>query len=178
MTSDLRRSPAIPNLATHVRHRLEEMLNAPEWRDGGRLPPETELAAQVGVSRPTLRKALAELREAAKADGLWALGHPVEIGGGASVPTNGFFTWERSPVSVFIGQLFCFNFFFVFFDFVFVAHKILTFLSLARNHHQIRREPRHRCDSLKNHREAPKIRNSWIFIVQRFFSVTIKMKNF
>lgn len=66
MTSDLRRSPAIPNLATHVRHRLEEMLNAPEWRDGGRLPPETELAAQVGVSRPTLRKALAELREAGR----------------------------------------------------------------------------------------------------------------
>lgn len=39
------------------------MLDAPEWAAGGKLPPETELAAHVGVSRPILRKAIAQLRE-------------------------------------------------------------------------------------------------------------------
>lgn len=53
-------------LASHVRHRLDEMLNEPRWSKGGRLPPEAELAEQVGVSRPTLRKALAELRESGR----------------------------------------------------------------------------------------------------------------
>ncbi|MCA8883809.1 MAG: FadR family transcriptional regulator [Rhodobacteraceae bacterium] len=53
-------------LASHIRHRLDEMLNEPQWSKGGRLPPEAELAEQVGVSRPTLRKALAELRESGR----------------------------------------------------------------------------------------------------------------
>ncbi|WP_353476071.1 FCD domain-containing protein (plasmid) [Salipiger sp. H15] len=42
---------------------LLEMLNKPEWTGGGRLPPETELARDIGVSRPVLRKALARLRD-------------------------------------------------------------------------------------------------------------------
>ena len=66
MTAPHDHAPAIPDLASHVRHQLEEMLNAPEWRQGGRLPAEAELAAQLGVSRPTLRKALADLREAGR----------------------------------------------------------------------------------------------------------------
>lgn len=53
-------------LASHVRYRLDEMLSEPQWQKGGRLPPETELAEKVGVSRPTLRKALAELRESGR----------------------------------------------------------------------------------------------------------------
>lgn len=54
------------DLAGHVRLRLDEMLNEPRWQKGGRLPPEAELAEQVGVSRPTLRKVLAELRESGR----------------------------------------------------------------------------------------------------------------
>lgn len=55
--------PVIPDLASHVRRRLEQWLGAPEWQQGGRLPPEGELAKKFGVSRPTLRKALLELRD-------------------------------------------------------------------------------------------------------------------
>lgn len=55
--------PAIPDLAGHVRLRLEQWLGSPEWQHGGRLPAEAALAEKFSVSRPTLRKALQELRE-------------------------------------------------------------------------------------------------------------------
>lgn len=42
---------------------ISAMLDKPEWSRGGRLPPETQLAQEVGVSRPVLRKALARLRD-------------------------------------------------------------------------------------------------------------------
>jgi DNA-binding FadR family transcriptional regulator len=51
------------DLPTQTFMRLEEMLDAPEWHSGGRLPSETQLSSQLGVSRPVLRKALAKLRE-------------------------------------------------------------------------------------------------------------------
>lgn len=56
----------VKDLSSHVLARLEAMLEAPAWRGGGRLPPEAELARQFGVSRPVLRKALMQMREAGR----------------------------------------------------------------------------------------------------------------
>jgi len=53
----------LQDLPSHAHAILFEMLDGPEWTSGGKLPPETELAARVGVSRPVLRKAIARLRE-------------------------------------------------------------------------------------------------------------------
>ncbi|SES42604.1 transcriptional regulator, GntR family [Tranquillimonas rosea] len=53
----------LQDLTSHAHSILSGMLDAPEWASGGKLPPETELARQVGVSRPVLRKAIALLRE-------------------------------------------------------------------------------------------------------------------
>ncbi|WP_316863296.1 FCD domain-containing protein [uncultured Cohaesibacter sp.] len=43
--------------------RLKELLMEPEWDEASRLPPEDHLARSLGVSRRTLRAALAELRK-------------------------------------------------------------------------------------------------------------------
>lgn len=51
------------DLSSHTLRQLEAMLSQPLWQNGGRLPPEAELARQFGVSRPVLRKALIALRE-------------------------------------------------------------------------------------------------------------------
>jgi len=56
----------VKDLSSHVHARLEAMLDAPAWHGGGRLPPEAELAQQFGVSRPVLRKALVQMREAGR----------------------------------------------------------------------------------------------------------------
>ncbi|WP_197089225.1 FadR/GntR family transcriptional regulator [Puniceibacterium sp. IMCC21224] len=53
----------LQDLPSHAHAMLSDMLDAPEWTSGGKLPPETELAVRVGVSRPVLRKAIARLRE-------------------------------------------------------------------------------------------------------------------
>jgi len=52
----------IDGLAALAYQRLGEIISGPEWMDGGRLPPEEELARAIGVSRPVLRRALALLR--------------------------------------------------------------------------------------------------------------------
>ena len=52
----------VEGLAAIAYQRLGEIINGPEWADGGRLPPEDELARVIGVSRPVLRRALALLR--------------------------------------------------------------------------------------------------------------------
>lgn len=49
---------------------LEERITSGAWPVGTRLPPEPEIAAQLGVSRGTLRRALARLREQGLIDGL------------------------------------------------------------------------------------------------------------
>ena len=47
---------------------LTSKIERREWPEGGRLPTETVLAEQYGVSRPTVRETLARLRD----DGLIA----------------------------------------------------------------------------------------------------------
>lgn len=51
------------DFSSHAHALLVAMLDRPEWSGGGRLPPETELAKNIGVSRPVLRQALAQLRK-------------------------------------------------------------------------------------------------------------------
>jgi len=63
MMSDPNKHRVIPDLSGHVRQRLDQWLSSPEWQQGGRLPPEAALAELFDVSRPTLRKALKDLRE-------------------------------------------------------------------------------------------------------------------
>ncbi len=53
----------LQDLPSQAHSKLLDMLNTSEWSAGGRLPPETELAREIGVSRPVLRKALARLRD-------------------------------------------------------------------------------------------------------------------
>lgn len=52
----------VEGLAELAYRRLGQLISGPEWTDGGRLPPEEELARAIGVSRPVLRRALALLR--------------------------------------------------------------------------------------------------------------------
>ncbi|WP_113340067.1 FadR/GntR family transcriptional regulator [Rhizobium cremeum] len=54
------------DMSSHVLAQLETMLAQPAWHNGGRLPPEAELAQQFGVSRPVLRKALVQMRDAGR----------------------------------------------------------------------------------------------------------------
>ena len=49
--------PAYYQIALHMRSRIAEK----EWEVGDSIPPETELAKQYGVSRVTMRQAIAEL---------------------------------------------------------------------------------------------------------------------
>lgn len=42
--------------------RLREMIDHPKWRSGGKLPAEEKLAQSLSLSRPSLRRALATLR--------------------------------------------------------------------------------------------------------------------
>ena len=44
-----------------VEHQIREAILRGEFRQGDKLPPETELAQQFGVSRPTVREALGSL---------------------------------------------------------------------------------------------------------------------
>ncbi|WP_353571656.1 FCD domain-containing protein [Candidatus Albibeggiatoa sp. nov. BB20] len=48
-------------ISDKVAERLKEMLNEDTWGAGDKLPPERELAKQLGVSRPSLREALQKL---------------------------------------------------------------------------------------------------------------------
>ena len=43
--------------------KLRELINQPKWKSGGRLPPEEKLAPSLGLSRSTLRLAIAQLRD-------------------------------------------------------------------------------------------------------------------
>ncbi|MEG3115255.1 FCD domain-containing protein [Salinicola sp. 4072] len=42
---------------------LRRFLSEPQWRNGGKLPSELQLAKEIGVSRPIVRQALATLRD-------------------------------------------------------------------------------------------------------------------
>lgn len=50
-------------LAELALDRLRDLVTQPQWRNGGKLPPETELSREIGVSRPILRRALIVLRQ-------------------------------------------------------------------------------------------------------------------
>lgn len=54
----------MPTLADRVAEQLRRLIERGEFPRGVRLPPEFELAARFSVSRPVLRQALAQLREA------------------------------------------------------------------------------------------------------------------
>ena len=74
------------SLADEAHRQLLLQLEMNLWRAGDKLPPETALAASLGVSRPVIREALARL----KADGR------IESRQGA-----GAFVADRSKISVF-----------------------------------------------------------------------------
>lgn len=48
-------------MSMHLASRVEELITYEELRPGDRLPPERELAAMLGVSRPSLREAIQSL---------------------------------------------------------------------------------------------------------------------
>jgi GntR family transcriptional regulator, transcriptional repressor for pyruvate dehydrogenase complex len=50
-------------LADRLYDRLVQLIESGEFGDGGKLPPEHELAAKFNVSRPLIREALSRLRE-------------------------------------------------------------------------------------------------------------------
>jgi DNA-binding FadR family transcriptional regulator len=54
---------SIENRADLAYARLRTLILRPEWSQGGRLPSETSLADEIGVSRPVVRQALARLRD-------------------------------------------------------------------------------------------------------------------
>jgi DNA-binding FadR family transcriptional regulator len=70
--SSLRRSLLAPlaakGRAEEIERRLIEAIDLGELRDGEQLPPENELAAQLGVAPMTLREALAGVREVGLVD--------------------------------------------------------------------------------------------------------------
>lgn len=49
------------NLHTQVEQRILRQIQSGEFKPGDQIPPETELAEQLGVSRPTVRQALSQL---------------------------------------------------------------------------------------------------------------------
>ncbi|TCP44724.1 GntR family transcriptional regulator [Tamaricihabitans halophyticus] len=49
------------SLAARIAERVEELMTAEQLKPGDRLPPERELAAMLGVSRPSLREAIRSL---------------------------------------------------------------------------------------------------------------------
>ncbi len=51
----------IIRLSDAVANDLERRILEGSWRAGDRLPPERELAEQLGVSRPSLREGLQKL---------------------------------------------------------------------------------------------------------------------
>ncbi|WP_425038229.1 FadR/GntR family transcriptional regulator [Primorskyibacter sp. S187A] len=58
-------------IAHTIAHQIEEMIVTGALREGTRLPPERELAASMGVSRPKVREALKQLED----DGLIHIRH-------------------------------------------------------------------------------------------------------
>jgi len=55
-------------LYQHVAEQIGSLIHAGEFRDGDRLPPERELAKQLGVSRPVVREAMIALEIAGLVD--------------------------------------------------------------------------------------------------------------
>jgi len=55
-------------LYQHVAEQIGNLIHAGEFRDGDRLPPERELAKQLGVSRPVVREAMIALEIAGLVD--------------------------------------------------------------------------------------------------------------
>jgi len=75
---------ASQRLYQQVAGQLGELIRRGEYRQGGRLPPERDLARQLGVSRPTVREAMIALEIAGLVD--------VRTGSGAyvrKVPSTG-----------------------------------------------------------------------------------------
>lgn len=54
--------PPATRLGDRLSQRMAAMIDRGEFSEGSRLPPESELAARFGVSRPVIREALSRLR--------------------------------------------------------------------------------------------------------------------
>ena len=59
--NDLDRTLEPRRLYQQIADRVRSLIQSGEFRDGSRLPPERDLAQQLGVSRPSLREALIAL---------------------------------------------------------------------------------------------------------------------
>ena len=85
-------------LYRQIADQIRELIRAGEFVAGARLPPERDLAKQLGVSRPSVREALIALEveglvEVRIGSGIYVLGPGVkpdgeEPAGGAAVPTE------------------------------------------------------------------------------------------
>lgn len=59
--NDMDKSLEPRRLYQQIADRVRLLIQSGDYRDGSRLPPERELAQQLGVSRPSLREALIAL---------------------------------------------------------------------------------------------------------------------
>lgn len=84
-------------LGAQAYSRLSEWLLAEGFQRGTRLPPEEQLARQVGVSRPVLRQALAQLREEGRIYALKGSGNYVGDPGLPPVAPMSFGLLESIP---------------------------------------------------------------------------------
>jgi GntR family transcriptional regulator, transcriptional repressor for pyruvate dehydrogenase complex len=86
--------PVVPRTITdQVAEQLRQLINSGEYKAGGRIPSERELASQLGVGRPAVREALREL----KAQGLLVVGRGAQGTNVANVPKPSF-TGPMSPL--------------------------------------------------------------------------------
>jgi len=85
------------SLGAQAYARLSEWLREEGFQRGTRLPPEEQLALQVGVSRPVLRQALAQLRDEGKIYALKGSGNYVGDQGLPPVHSLSFGLLESIP---------------------------------------------------------------------------------
>ncbi len=79
--------PVVPSTITdQVAEQLRQLIHSGEYRAGGRIPSERDLASRLGVGRPAVREALREL----KAQGLLVVGRGAQGTNVANIPSPSF----------------------------------------------------------------------------------------